>query len=85
MLLGNPKDSVWEDWGTLGKIRGFGGIPFKKIQFKVTNRRFGHYNLPRCFFHANQLVETTHGKSNVHYIYSLSKIKMCIQKIDSTQ
>ena len=20
--LGNPKDSVWEDWGTLGKIRG---------------------------------------------------------------
>ena len=21
MLLGNPKDSVWEDWGTLGKIR----------------------------------------------------------------
>ena len=20
--LGNPKDSVWEDWGTLGKVRG---------------------------------------------------------------
>ena len=20
VLLGNPKDSVWEDWGTLGKI-----------------------------------------------------------------
>ena len=20
-LLGKPKDSVWEDWGTLGKIR----------------------------------------------------------------
>ena len=20
--LGNPEDSVWEDWGTLGKIRG---------------------------------------------------------------
>ncbi len=28
---GNPKDSVWEDWGTLGKIRGIttppGGNP----------------------------------------------------------
>ena len=22
VFLGNPKDSVWEDWGTLGKIRG---------------------------------------------------------------
>ena len=22
MFLGNPKDSGWEDWGTLGKIRG---------------------------------------------------------------
>ena len=22
MFLGNPEDSVWEDWGTLGKIRG---------------------------------------------------------------
>ena len=21
MFLGKPKDSVWEDWGTLGKIR----------------------------------------------------------------
>ena len=21
MFLGNPKDSVWEDWGTLGNIR----------------------------------------------------------------
>ena len=21
MSLGKPKDSVWEDWGTLGKIR----------------------------------------------------------------
>ena len=22
VFLGNPEDSVWEDWGTLGKIRG---------------------------------------------------------------
>ena len=22
VFLGNPKDSVWEDWGTLRKIRG---------------------------------------------------------------
>ena len=22
VFLGKPKDSVWEDWGTLGKIRG---------------------------------------------------------------
>ena len=21
VFLGNPKDSVWEDWGTLGNIR----------------------------------------------------------------
>ena len=22
VFLGNPEDSVWEDWGTLGKTRG---------------------------------------------------------------
>ena len=26
---GNPKDSVWEDWGTLGKIRGITPPPLK--------------------------------------------------------
>ena len=25
--LGNPKDSVWEDWGTLGKIKGINHHP----------------------------------------------------------
>ena len=27
--LGNPKDSVWEDWGTLGKIRGITTPPLR--------------------------------------------------------
>ena len=25
--MGNPEDSVWEDWGTLGKIRGIATPP----------------------------------------------------------
>ena len=29
MFLGNPKDSVWEDWGTLGKIREITAPPLK--------------------------------------------------------
>ncbi len=29
--LGNPKDSVWEDWGTLGKIRGITNHPPLRI------------------------------------------------------
>ena len=31
--LGNPKDSVWEDWGTLGKIRGITTPP--RILLKI--------------------------------------------------
>ena len=29
MFLENPKDSVWGDWGTLGKIRGITHPPLK--------------------------------------------------------
>ena len=27
VFLGNPEDSVWEDWGTLGKIKGITTAP----------------------------------------------------------
>ena len=33
VFLGNRKDSVWEDWGTLGKIRGI-TTPHLKNPFK---------------------------------------------------
>ncbi len=27
VFLGNTEDSIWEDWGTLGKIRGITNPP----------------------------------------------------------
>ena len=58
---GNPKDSVWEDWGTLGKIRGITTPPERILlhgvqqilqgslyrQPKATMNAFKHCFIPR--------------------------------------
>ena len=35
VFLGNLKDSVWEDWGTLGKIRGITTPSLRILSFGV--------------------------------------------------
>ena len=48
---GNPKDSVWEDWGTLGKISGNHHHPSLKNPISMSTSRYflmvAIWNLPR--------------------------------------
>ena len=40
VFLNNPEDSVWEDWGTLGKIRGITTISLRILLYPGNSRPY---------------------------------------------